>query len=128
MTISRIIFIADLCGSIVDNYDANKLLLRLQSLTDSMSEMIEIAMEDDQISEDEKELLLNVNKNIEEYAKRVISSIEDGIVEESEVEGLKEFEREIKAEAEKIARKDQVVTRDELALLEKVISILETEW
>lgn len=112
----------------MDNYDANKLLLRLQSLTDSMSEMIEIAMEDDQISEDEKELLLNVNKNIEEYAKRVISSIEDGIIEESEVEGLKEFEKVIKAEAEKIARKDQVVTRDELALLEKVISILETDW
>ncbi len=110
------------------DYDVNRLLLRLQSLTDSMAEMIEVAMEDDQISDEEKELLLNVNSNIEKYAKRVIESIEDGVIEESEVQGLKEFEQVIKKEAEAIAKRDQVVTNDELVLLEKVISILDSDW
>ncbi len=110
------------------DYDVNRLLLRLQSLTDSMAEMIEVAMEDDQISDEEKELLLNVNSNIEKYAKRVIESIEDGVIEESEVQGLKEFEQVIKKEAEAIAKRDQIVTNDELVLLEKVISILDSDW
>ena len=109
-------------------YDVNRLLLRLQSLTDSMAEMIEIAMEDDQISNEEKELLLNVNTNIEKYAKRVIESIEDGIIEEREVQSLKDFEKVIKQEAESIASRDKIVTRDELVLLEKVISILDSDW
>ena len=87
--------------------EVNSYLEKLQKVSSVMEQLIESAMSDNHISEEEKELLFGINKNIEQYAKITIEAISDGNVSNLESEAIRSMQETIIADAQQMASKDE---------------------
>ena len=99
-----------------------EMLGRLQTVTQTMEKLIEIASDDKQITDEEKALLFSVNANIEKYAKMVIEAISDNKVTPEELTQIEALENTIVVEAKEIANQDRAISADEQNLLDTLIT------
>ena len=99
-------------------------MVRLQKANHLMENLIDTAMADDQISPDEKSLLMSINSNLEIYAKQIITTISDGSVSDEEKHKLKEIENKIISDAKSIVSTDSQVKEEEKRLMEQLIEVI----
>ncbi len=86
----------------------------------SYQEMLERALEDGYISEDEHALLDSISENYGIYEKSLKKAIEDGIISDVEEENLGNLRKKIYEDALKIALADGIITDDEKAILDNL--------
>ncbi|MDH5402223.1 MAG: hypothetical protein OEZ01_16430 [Candidatus Heimdallarchaeota archaeon] len=105
-----------------DREKVDLVIKKLQKSNRIMEDLIDLAMTDKKLSEDEKQILFSINKNLELYARGILEAISDGKVTPEELEGLKEIENNIILEAQEIAEKDAVISGEEMKLIHSLIS------
>jgi len=94
----------------------------LFSLT--ITKLLEEANKDGVISEDELEIIKQVEVDADSYALVLAEAIDDGMIDDKEAAFLNELKSLIMERAETIAGLDDIVSEDEKALLAKLSEIL----
>ncbi len=79
--------------------------------------MLEKALEDGYISEEEHAMLDNVSENFGIYDKSLKAASNDGIISDEEEMNLRNLRKKIYEEALKVALADGMITDDEKAIL-----------
>ncbi|MHA2089369.1 MAG: MFS transporter, partial [Candidatus Kariarchaeaceae archaeon] len=90
----------------------------------SWNNLIEIALRDSKISEDEKILLERIISDVQEYGQLLEDAIEDGIIDTDEQSNLIEKRHQLWVDAKNIALQDDEISKDEQKLLDHLISII----
>jgi hypothetical protein len=101
--------------------DLQKYMDKLHKLSSVMENLIDLAVNDNKISEDEKNILFSINKNLEEYAKLTIEVISDGKVSVNEDKLLTDKREKIIQDAKNIASRDGSVSVEERRLLNLLV-------
>lgn len=104
--------------------DTQIVMEKLQKANSIMEDLIDKAMEDQAITEDEKKILFCINDYLQEYVKIVITSVSDNIITEEEKNRLKEIEENIINDTKKIAMEDSQLSDDERSLLDSLIKAI----
>lgn len=102
--------------------EAKKVLDTLQKANRVMEDLIDLALGDETISQDEQDLLFSINSNLQHYVKLTIEAVSDNIITEEERAKLISVGEKVIQDAEKVAMKDSDVSEDEKKLLETLIS------
>lgn len=89
-----------------------------------MEDLIEIAVADKNISEEEQKILFSINKNLEQYARLIIESISDNEITDEEKEDIAMLEQKIIDDANNIALNDENLSDDEKKLLYRLIDTI----
>ncbi|MHA2504598.1 MAG: hypothetical protein ACXAE3_17220 [Candidatus Kariarchaeaceae archaeon] len=106
--------------------DVQRVMQKLGTANKLMEDLIDLAMSDAQISDEEKQMLFSINDNLALYAKSIIETVSDGKVDDDEKNLLKELEQKIITEANIIANDDSSISEDEKTLLNQLVSTLES--
>lgn len=101
--------------------DSQKILDKLQKANGVMENLIDLALSDEKISEDEQFILFSINDNLQLYVQKTIETIKDNVVSNKDKDELKELQLKIISDAEKVAMKDSAITADEKTLLDNLI-------
>lgn len=104
--------------------DAEKIYEKLGRANRVMEDLIEIAVADKNISEEEQKILFSINKNLEQYAKLIIESISDNEITDEEKEDIAMLEQKIIDDANNIALNDENLSDDEKKLLYRLIDTI----
>ena len=83
----------------------------------NMKKFIELAAEDGKITEDEHNILKNIEISLAEFTEKLKEALEDGIITPEEVDMLKKFKAQMLKDAFDIAKMDDKLTIDELKIL-----------
>ncbi|MFQ5975824.1 MAG: hypothetical protein ACE5J5_05885 [Candidatus Hydrothermarchaeales archaeon] len=86
----------------------------------SYQKMLERALEDGYISEDEHALLDSISKTFGIYDNSLKEAIKDGVISDDEEEKLRDLRKKIYEEALKVALTDNEITEDEKAILDNL--------
>ncbi|MFV2014942.1 MAG: hypothetical protein ACC656_05920, partial [Candidatus Heimdallarchaeota archaeon] len=86
--------------------------------------LLETVMEDDKISEDERNLLDSIMVNLKEYAQAVEYALVDGVITEEEKEELLDLRKKLISDAESTAFKDEVITEEEVNIIAKLAKVM----
>lgn len=104
--------------------DAEKIYEKLGRANRVMEDLIEIAVADKNISEEEQKILFSINKNLEQYARLIIESISDNEITDEEKEDIAMLEQKIIDDANNIALNDENLSDDEKKLLYRLIDTI----
>lgn len=104
--------------------DAEKIYEKLGRANRVMEDLIDIAVRDKNISEEEKKILFSINKNLEQYARLIIESISDNKITDEEKEDIAMLEQKIIDDANNIALNDENLSDDEKKLLYRLIDTI----
>lgn len=104
--------------------DAEKIYEKLGRANRVMEDLIDIAVRDKNISEEEKKILFSINKNLEQYARLIIESISDNEITDEEKEDIAMLEQKIIDDANNIALNDENLSDDEKKLLYRLIDTI----
>lgn len=104
--------------------DAEKIYEKLGRANRVMEDLIEIAVADKNISEEEQKILFSINKNLEQYARLIIESISDNKITDEEKEDIAMLEQKIIDDANNIALNDENLSDDEKKLLYRLIDTI----
>ncbi len=105
--------------------DTQEVFAKLQKANRIMEDLIEMAVSDENISKDEQDILLSINKNLEHYARLIIESISDNVITDDERQKLADLEQKIVDDANNIALRDENLSVDEKRLLTGLIEAIE---
>lgn len=94
---------------------------RLQKANRVMEDLIDLALSDDKITDEEQEILFSINDNLQEFVKLSIKSVSDNVISDKESDKLKQLQTKIIEDANKVALKDSNVTDDEKALIDTLV-------
>lgn len=95
---------------------------KVQSASRIMEKLIDLAMADEVVTNEEKAILSSINEALHNYLNVIISSLNTGMVDK---EQLKKMETEIVKKCEKIAESDGKVTEEEKVLLDELVYLVE---
>ena len=101
--------------------DSQNILDKLQKANKIMENLIDLALSDEKITEDEQFILFSINDNLQIYVQKTIVAIKDNVVSNKDKDELKELQLKIISDAEKVAMKDSAITEDEKTLLDNLI-------
>ncbi len=87
-------------------------------------DLIDLAFEDDQITSDERHILEQVLTNVHSYSHLLQRALEGSIINEAENQQLEEARKKIYSEAYHVANLDEVITSEELVLLERLLILI----
>lgn len=104
--------------------DSEKIYEKLGRANRVMEDLIDIAVRDKNISEEEKKILFSINKNLEQYARLIIESISDNEITDEEKEDIAMLEQKIIDDANNIALNDENLSDDEKKLLYRLIDTI----
>lgn len=104
--------------------DTKKIYEKLGRANRVMEDLIDIAVRDKNISEEEKKILFSINKNLEQYARLIIESISDNKITDEEKEDIAMLEQKIIDDANNIALNDENLSDDEKKLLYRLIDTI----
>lgn len=104
--------------------DSEKIYEKLGRANRVMEDLIDIAVRDKNISEEEKKILFSINKNLEQYARLIIESISDNKITDEEKEDIAMLEQKIIDDANNIALNDENLSDDEKKLLYRLIDTI----
>lgn len=104
--------------------DAEKIYEKLGRANRVMEDLIDIAVRDKNISEEEQKILFSINKNLEQYARLIIESISDNEITDEEKEDIAMLEQKIIDDANNIALNDENLSDDEKKLLYRLIDTI----
>ena len=108
------------------NGDVERVMEKLNKANKLMEDLIDMAMDDEKITLDEKDMLFSVNQNLAQYARLIIESVSDGEVDEDELHNLKELENKIVTDAHLIATSDNYISDDERKMLNQLVSVIQS--
>lgn len=91
-----------------------------------MERLIDLSMEDERLSDDEKEILFDINHNLSNYAELIMQTISDGEIDLTEMSDLKEMEKKIVNDALSIAKKDEVISDDERTIINELVATIQS--
>lgn len=94
---------------------------RYQLLKKAVDAIAEKALEDNIITEDEKQIITIAEDNLQEYARFLHEAQEDNIITNEENAKLHNLEEKLFSETYFTALEDNVLTTDELLLLKTLI-------
>ena len=103
----------------MDHQDLNQDLPRL------MKKIADLAKQDGEITDEEYDILQSLSFDVAEYMIALEDSLADGKIDKFERETLINLKSKIISNARTVAIKDGVVSQDEMALLNKMIEILD---
>ena len=86
-------------------------------LDHTLKQLFEAAMSDNVITDEEFELIQEVEFHIDKYELALIDAKKDGVIDDDEVEHLSQLKDEILNQAHSIANADDVINEDEKILL-----------
>ncbi|MHA2097166.1 MAG: MFS transporter [Candidatus Kariarchaeaceae archaeon] len=86
--------------------------------------LLETVMEDNKISEDERDLLDSIMVNLREYAQAVEHALVDGVITQEEKDELLELRKKLIKEAESTAFKDEIISPDEVNIIAKLAKVM----
>jgi hypothetical protein len=95
---------------------------KLQNANKLMEDLIDLAMGDQQITEEEKSILFMINDYLQEYVKILIASLSDNVISDEEKAKLAEIETNIIRDAKKIAMEDSHLSDDEKVILDSLVT------
>ena len=104
--------------------DTEKVYEKLGKANRVMEDLIDIAVADKNISEEEKQILFSINKNLEQYARLIIESISDNKITDQERQAIADLEQKIIDDANNIALNDENLSSDEKKLLYRLIDTI----
>ena len=107
-----------------DMSESEKIYQKLGRANRVMEDLIDIAVADKNISDEEKEILFSINKNLEQYARLIINSISDDKISDQEKEDIAALEQKIIDDANNIALNDENLSEDEKKLLYRLIDTI----
>lgn len=86
--------------------------------------LLETVMEDEKISEDEKNLLDSIMVNLKAYAQAVEHALVDGVITEEEKSELLDLRKKLISDAESTAFKDEIITDEEVNIIAKLARVM----
>ncbi|OLS25384.1 MAG: hypothetical protein HeimC2_18410 [Candidatus Heimdallarchaeota archaeon LC_2] len=89
-----------------------------------LKELVEQAFSDDMVSDEEYELINQIEVGVEELTKTIFAAYVDGIITEEESEQMIALKQKILDQAENIANKDGIISKDENELLSKLSTLI----
>jgi len=106
--------------------DVEEVLTKLAKANTLMENLIDLAMDDAKISQEEKDMLFSINENLASYAEAIIETVSDGRVDLSEKEHLRDLEKKIVTDAHARAKADNNVSDEERILLNKLVATIQS--
>jgi len=94
----------------------------------TIAKLLEEAEKDGVISEDEMEIIKQVEVDADSFTLVLSEAEDDGVIDEKEASQLNELKSLIMERAETIAGLDDVISEDEMALLSKLSEILANHY
>lgn len=101
--------------------DIEFILKKVEGASSIMEKLIDLAASDRVVNKDEKELLHNINNNLHEYLRTIIDRMGD---QEFDKEKLRDLEKNLVTNCEKVALKDGIISADEHALLDELKTLV----
>lgn len=101
--------------------EANLEEARIQNI---LTSIILTALEDGTITEEESAMLKQIKLDMKNLKNIVFKAQEDGIITDEEREELDAFRKKLIEDAYKRSREDFVITKDERAIISKLIELL----
>ncbi len=90
----------------------------------SFDRLVEIALRDGNISNDEKLLIDRITSDVDEYNQLLEDALKDNIIDEKERALLMKRRSKFWGDAKNIALADKSVSKEERALLEHLVEII----
>ena len=95
-------------------------------LDNTIKQLFEAAMEDSVITDEEFELIQEVEFHVDKFESALSKAKQDGVIDDEEQEHLTHLKDEIINQAEAIARADKVIDNDEKKLLKTLSNLIQT--
>lgn len=106
--------------------DVAGVMNKLNKANNLMEDLIDMAMEDEKLSDDEKDMLFSINRNLGGYARLIVDTISDGKITDEERRSLRALEENIIEEAQSIAAQDDRISDEEKKLLNELITTVKS--